>query len=91
MDYNIMDEQGNVQFRQEEGDGAGNVRGTYGYSNTQGLYRTVEYVSNKDGFKAKVNTNEPGTDGKENPADVTMNVEQTPAGIQEQYNGIETT
>ncbi|KAG8188485.1 hypothetical protein JTE90_008050 [Oedothorax gibbosus] len=86
MEYNLPDEQGNQQFRQEQGDGNGNVRGSYGYKDIQGVYRTVQYVAGRDGFKANVLTNEPGTDGKENPADVAMNVQKTPAGIVEKYN-----
>ncbi|KAG8195813.1 hypothetical protein JTE90_004816 [Oedothorax gibbosus] len=85
MEFNVPDEQGNQQFRQEQGDGNGNVRGSYGYRDIQGLYRAVKYVAGRDGFKASVLTNEPGTDGKESPADVAMNVQKTPAGIVEKY------
>ncbi|KAG8188484.1 hypothetical protein JTE90_008049 [Oedothorax gibbosus] len=84
-EYNTADEQGNHQFRQEQGDGNGNVRGSYGYRDIQGLYRTVQYVAGRDGFKASVLTNEPGTDGKENPAGTVMNVQKTPAGIVDKY------
>ncbi|KAG8195811.1 hypothetical protein JTE90_004814 [Oedothorax gibbosus] len=86
MEYIFPDAQGNAQFRHEQGDGNGNVRGSYGYRDNQGMYRTVQYVAGRDGFKANVLTNEPGTDAKENPADVVMNVLKTPAGIVEKYN-----
>ncbi|CAL1279635.1 unnamed protein product, partial [Larinioides sclopetarius] len=83
--FQAPDGEGGLSFRTEEGDGSGNVKGSYGYKDAQGLYRMVEYSAGPAGFTATVNTNEPGVDGKENPADVTMNVEKTPAAIQEKY------
>ncbi|GIY28165.1 hypothetical protein CDAR_208111, partial [Caerostris darwini] len=85
FDYNAADEQGNSHYRTEEGDASGTVRGTYGYTDNQGLYRVVEYVADAGGFRANVRTNEPGTDGKESPADVQLTVEQPPAGIQNTF------
>ncbi|GIY32793.1 uncharacterized protein CDAR_610611 [Caerostris darwini] len=76
---------GAASFRSEQGDGSGGVRGSYGYRDAQGLYRMVEYSAGQGGFQAAVKTNEPGTDGKENPADVIMNVQPAPAGIQDRY------
>ncbi|GIY30445.1 uncharacterized protein CDAR_375971 [Caerostris darwini] len=76
---------GASSFRSEQGDGSGGVRGSYGYRDAQGLYRMVEYSAGQGGFQAAVKTNEPGTDGKENPADVSMNVQPAPAGIQDRY------
>ncbi|UYV73549.1 hypothetical protein LAZ67_10004091 [Cordylochernes scorpioides] len=84
FDYNIQDEQGNTQYRQESGDQSGTVRGTYGYTDTNGVFRVVEYVADAGGFRATVRTNEPGT-GPESPADVMMNVQAPPAGLQESY------
>ncbi|GFX83829.1 uncharacterized protein TNCV_350931 [Trichonephila clavipes] len=86
MGYQTPVGEGGMTFRTEQGDGSGNVRGSYGYTDAQGLYRVVEYTAGAAGFRANIKTNEPGTDGKENPADVQMNVERTPAGIQERYN-----
>ncbi|GIZ01777.1 hypothetical protein CEXT_232061 [Caerostris extrusa] len=34
---------GAASFRSEQGDASGNVRGSYGYRDAQGLYRMVEY------------------------------------------------
>ncbi|GIZ01778.1 uncharacterized protein CEXT_232071 [Caerostris extrusa] len=76
---------GATSFRSEQGDASGNVRGSYGYRDAQGLYRMVEYSAGQGGFQAAVKTNEPGVDGKENPADVIMNVQPAPAGIQDRY------
>ncbi|GFX83818.1 cuticle protein 14 isoform a [Trichonephila clavipes] len=86
MGYQTPVGEGGMTFRTEQGDGSGNVQGSYGYTDAQGLYRVVEYIAGAAGFRANIKTNEPGTDGKENPADVQMNVERTPAGIQERYN-----
>ncbi|GFQ83420.1 cuticle protein 16.8 [Trichonephila clavata] len=69
--YDARDEFGNSHYRQEYGD-AGGVRGSYGYVDRQGLRRVVDYIANAAGFQATVKTNEPGTDGKENPAHVNM-------------------
>ncbi|XP_035218441.1 glycine-rich cell wall structural protein 1.8-like [Stegodyphus dumicola] len=82
--YNARDEQGNNHYRSEKGDSSGNVRGSYGYTDQQGLYRVVEYVAGPQGFQADVKTNEPGTDNK-SPADVNMSAQQPPAGVQEKY------
>lgn len=88
FDYQARDEQGNVHYRNEQGDSSGAVRGSYGYTDTQGLYRVVEYVADAGGFRANVRTNEPGTDGKENPADVNLVAEQPPAGIQDRWTRV---
>ncbi|GFT44456.1 cuticle protein 10.9 [Nephila pilipes] len=87
FDYQSADEQGNVHYRTEEGDASGTVRGTYGYTDTQGLFRVVEYIADAGGFRANIRTNEPGTDGKESPADVQLTAEQPPAGIQDKFTG----
>ncbi|GIY30435.1 uncharacterized protein CDAR_375911 [Caerostris darwini] len=68
---------GASSFRSEQGDASGNVRGSYGYRDAQGLYRMVEYSAGQGGFQAAVKTNEPGVDGKENPADV---IHECPTG-----------
>ncbi|XP_023229147.1 cell wall protein IFF6-like isoform X2 [Centruroides sculpturatus] len=56
---------------QESSDGAGNVRGSYSLNIKDGRRRKVEYSAGAGGFKASVNTNEPGTKSV-NPADVTF-------------------
>ncbi|KAH7965353.1 hypothetical protein HPB49_006271 [Dermacentor silvarum] len=59
--YDNVDEYGNRQFRSEQGD-ANNVKtGSYGYRDVNGLYRRVNYVADANGFRATVDTNEPGT------------------------------
>ncbi|GBM91713.1 hypothetical protein AVEN_14917-1 [Araneus ventricosus] len=85
FDYKSADEQGNTHYHREEADASGTVRGSYGYTDVQGLYRVVDYIADVNGFRASIRTNEPGTDGKESPADVQMTVEEPPAGIQDKY------
>ncbi|XP_035216965.1 keratin, type I cytoskeletal 9-like [Stegodyphus dumicola] len=85
FDYQAQDEQGNTHYRNEQGDQNGNVQGSYGYTDVQGLYRVVEYVADANGFRANIRTNEPGTDSRESPADVVLVAEPAPAGIQERY------
>ncbi|XP_054716742.1 uncharacterized protein LOC129226168 [Uloborus diversus] len=49
--------------RQEMADGSGTVTGTYTVRQEDGSLRVVEYIADKDGFRANVKTNEPGTLG----------------------------
>ncbi|KAG1664347.1 Cuticle protein 16.8 [Nymphon striatum] len=75
--YNIEDEEGNTQARQESGDDKGFMKGSYEITSVNGLRRWVEYVADGEGFRAWITTNEPGTDAQ-NPADVQMTVNETP-------------
>ncbi|GIY17741.1 uncharacterized protein CDAR_406941 [Caerostris darwini] len=59
------------QFRKEQGDGHGQVQGSYGYRDSQGILREVHYVADHNGFRAQVKTNEPGTVNKDS-ADVKV-------------------
>lgn len=80
--YEVKDKEGS-QFRHEEGDGHGTVKGSYGYTDDKGTYREVEYVADKNGFRAKVKTNEPGT-ANQDPANVK--VEAHPPAHHEYHN-----
>ncbi|GIY72461.1 uncharacterized protein CDAR_77941 [Caerostris darwini] len=84
FDYHVDDEQGTTHYRTEEGDGSGAVRGTYGYTDFQGIYRVVEYVADAGGFRASIRTNEPGTDDTQSPAGVQLTVDPPPQGLQGQ-------
>ncbi|XP_054723081.1 cuticle protein 16.8-like [Uloborus diversus] len=57
--------------RQESSDGNGRVVGSYTLAVEDGRRRVVDYVADQDGFRATVDTNEPGTD-VQNPADVVF-------------------
>ncbi|KFM66188.1 Cuticle protein 10.9, partial [Stegodyphus mimosarum] len=72
--YKVNDEEhGAEHYRQEKMDDNGYLTGSYGYKDAHGIYRHVDYQASKDGFKANVRTNEPGTDN-EDPADVHFEV-----------------
>ncbi|KAG8200062.1 hypothetical protein JTE90_001920 [Oedothorax gibbosus] len=72
--YALKDGHGNTQHRKESSDVNGKVHGSYGYTDEHGVYRTVQYVADKEGFRASVKTNEPGTDSQD-PADVRVKSE----------------
>lgn len=52
-------------------DGAGTVRGTYGFVDADGMHRHVDYEADGGGFRARIRTNEPGMDVPD-PADVVL-------------------
>ncbi|CAG2172640.1 unnamed protein product [Oppiella nova] len=58
--YDTTDEFGTTLTRTETGDANGVVTGSYQYRDANGLVRTVEYGDDGSGFRAVVNTNEPG-------------------------------
>lgn len=87
--YDVLDEHGNKQQRQEEGDHNGHVKGSYGYTDAHGLYRQVDYVADHSGFRAIIQTNEPGV-SNEDPADVKLTAKSPPQHVYEQqYKKIE--
>ena len=59
------------------------IAGSYGYTDPYGIYRFVEYVADKHGFRASIKTNEPGT-ASQNPADVYMNANPVQAHYEPQ-------
>ncbi|GFR04266.1 cuticle protein 10.9 [Trichonephila clavata] len=59
--YEFGDGLGMTQHRREVADGTGAVKGGYGYRDPLGVYRNVEYTAGKDGYKAVIHSNEPGT------------------------------
>ncbi|KAG9508819.1 hypothetical protein GZH46_02674, partial [Fragariocoptes setiger] len=58
--FKTSDQSGNGQYRTEESDKDGTVRGSYGYTDAAGIYRHVEYVADANGFRATIKSNEPG-------------------------------
>jgi len=75
--FESTDEYGTKLTRQEDSDGSV-VKGSYGYTDANGLYRQVDYVADAGGFRATVRTNEPGT-AKADPAHVQFFAEEPPA------------
>ena len=63
--YKVEDAHGNKQWRQEKSVNPQEVHGSYGYKDRQGIYREVVYTADKNGFRAHVKTNEPGTSPKD--------------------------
>ncbi|KAH9371584.1 hypothetical protein HPB48_000460 [Haemaphysalis longicornis] len=59
--YDNTDEFGTQLFHSEQGDANNAKTGSYGYRDANGLFRTVKYVADANGFRAMVDTNEPGT------------------------------
>ncbi|XP_049518727.1 cuticle protein 10.9 [Dermacentor silvarum] len=59
--YDSTDEFGTQLFHKEQGDASNAKTGSYGYRDANGLFRTVKYVADANGFRATVDTNEPGT------------------------------
>jgi len=64
--------------RQESADASGVVRGSYSIVSADGIKRIVNYIADENGFRAQVQTNEPGTESKSS-ADVIMQSSQLPA------------
>jgi len=58
--YKIVDKHGAKQSREEHGDPWTQV-GRYSIQDVDGRQRYVSYVADKSGFRAKIDTNEPGT------------------------------
>lgn len=54
------------------------VHGSYGYRDSNGLYREVSYVADKNGFRANVKSNEPGIAGTKDPASVKLDTYHSP-------------
>lgn len=69
--YDVEDNYGNNQWKHEESHNPHEVKGSYGYKDNNGVYREVVYVADKDGFRANIKTNEPGSAQKD-PAAVKM-------------------
>ncbi|XP_003741870.1 uncharacterized protein LOC100899177 [Galendromus occidentalis] len=68
FEYGVQAEDGS-HSRQEARDSEGTVTGRYTITLSDGRMRVVDYIADKDGFRARVDTNEPGTDNQA-PADV---------------------
>ncbi|XP_077512054.1 uncharacterized protein LOC144122999 [Amblyomma americanum] len=77
--YDNVDEYGTKSFHKEQGDAANAKTGTYGYSDANGIFRRVKYIADAGGFRAKIDTNEPGTETGAS-ADAVFNSNPLPAG-----------
>ncbi|XP_065300613.1 cuticle protein 10.9-like isoform X2 [Dermacentor albipictus] len=59
--FENVDEYGTQLYHKESGDASNAKKGSYGYKDAGGLFRRVEYVADLNGYRATVDTNEPGT------------------------------
>jgi len=64
--------------REESSDGHGGVRGSYTLDVADGRKRVVRYVADHAGYRAEIETNEPGTESK-SPAATLLISAQPPA------------
>lgn len=48
------------------------MRGSYGYTDANGIYRHVDYVADQNGFRANIKSNEPGLIGETQPASIRL-------------------
>lgn len=76
--YDNVDENGTRAFHNEAGDASNAKKGSYGYSDYNGLFRSVNYVADASGYRATVDTNEPGTKA-ESSADAVFNANPSAA------------
>ncbi|KAK8772832.1 hypothetical protein V5799_012634 [Amblyomma americanum] len=58
--YDNVDEFGAQSYHKEQGDASNVKTGSYGYRDANGIYRRVTYVADANGFRATVDSNEPG-------------------------------
>uniref|UniRef100_A0A224Z044 Structural constituent of cuticle n=1 Tax=Rhipicephalus zambeziensis TaxID=60191 RepID=A0A224Z044_9ACAR len=65
-------------FHREGGDPSGTKSGGYGFNGNAGAFRTLNYATDGTGFRASVQSNEPGVHTPQNPADVSINA---PRGV----------
>ncbi|GBM67594.1 hypothetical protein AVEN_44743-1 [Araneus ventricosus] len=84
FNYFIVDDQGNTNYRDEEADESGTVRGSYGYTDTTGLFRIVAYTADSNGFRANIKTNEPSLIGQKSSADVILNDYPSASDVQDE-------
>ncbi|GFR11829.1 cuticle protein 16.8 [Trichonephila clavata] len=54
--YSLRDDYGTKQHRKEVANEDGVVTGSYGYLDPEGVYRFVDYIADKDGYRAKLRT-----------------------------------
>lgn len=73
--YKVKDPHGSGHFQKESGVTIGHSNkkvGSYGLQDADGRWRVVNYIADDHGFRASIETNEPGT-GNSDPASVVIN------------------
>lgn len=72
---------GMTQQRREVSDKNGVIRGQYGYLDPLGIYRTVNYTADANGYKAVIFSNEPGSTNQ-TPANAVYFVQPPPPAVE---------
>lgn len=78
--YDTVDEFGTKLFHKEDADASNSRTGSFGYTDANGLFRRVNYVADAGGFRATVDTNEPGTAPGQS-ADALFNAKPVVSGL----------
>ncbi|GFT48152.1 cuticle protein 16.8 [Nephila pilipes] len=78
--FQFGDGLGMTQYRRESADGAGMVKGSYGYVDPLGVTRSVEYNAGADGYRAVIKSNEPGLTNQAS-ADAVYIVQPSPPAV----------
>ncbi|GFY54363.1 cuticle protein 16.8 [Trichonephila inaurata madagascariensis] len=78
--FDFGDGLGMTQHRAEIADGTGAVRGKYGFTDPQGLFRNVEYIADVNGYRAVIRSNEPGATSQ-STGDAVFLVRSPPPGV----------
>ncbi|XP_067120377.1 ras-associated and pleckstrin homology domains-containing protein 1-like [Centruroides vittatus] len=72
--FETKDPKAGEQFRKEDGNKDGVVRGSYGFRTPNGIFRVVDYIADSLGFRAKIRSNEPGISNR-HPTGVKVEAE----------------
>lgn len=70
--YHIIDKHGAKNYRTSKGSSKGKEVGSYGFKDSDGRMRVIDYVADNSGFKANIRSNEPGI-GEPDSADAIFN------------------
>ncbi|XP_022694715.1 uncharacterized protein LOC111263670 isoform X2 [Varroa jacobsoni] len=75
--FDTIDEYGTKMTRHEESDEHNRKKGSYSFTDPHGITRRVDYVADEHGFRATINTDEPGT-APSHPASAIINSPASP-------------
>ncbi|KAH9371581.1 hypothetical protein HPB48_022977 [Haemaphysalis longicornis] len=82
--YDNTDEYGTRIYHKEQSDASNTKTGSYGYRDEYGIFRRVNYVADANGFRATIDTNEPGTAAGRS-ADAVFNAKPVAAPVRANF------